>query len=82
MGPNFREPQSLNYSRCKNEIGRAIDRFDTNFRLKFNLEDTAMDLLPQQKKLLLKTKKIYNISSVIIDEVKRISRSSSNKIFC
>ena len=30
MGPNFREPQSLNYSRCKKEIGRAIERFDTN----------------------------------------------------
>ena len=46
MGPNFREPQSLNYSRCKKEIGRAIERFDTNFRLKYNLEDTAMDLFP------------------------------------
>ena len=44
MGPNFRDLHSLNYSRCKKEIGRAIEEFDANFRLKYRVEDIVLDL--------------------------------------
>ena len=44
MDSNVRELQSLYYSRHKKEIDWAIEKFAGNYKLKYNLEDTAMDL--------------------------------------
>lgn len=43
-GPNFSQWQSLNYSKCKKEIDYAIEEFAGSLRLKYKLEDIAMDL--------------------------------------
>ena len=43
-GPNFREPQSLNYSRCKKDVDWAMQESSRNLRLKHNLENAATDL--------------------------------------
>ena len=50
MGPTFREPKSLNYSRCKKEIDRAFEEFAGSLILKHKLEDTAVDLWENKAK--------------------------------
>lgn len=54
MGPNFREPQSSNYSRCKKENDCTIEEFAGSIRLKHNLEETAIDVLLNKKEKVLK----------------------------
>ena len=55
-GPNFREPQSLNYFRCKKEIDRAIEESAGILRLIHKLEDTAMDLWVNKGKEKVKSR--------------------------
>ena len=43
-GSNFREWQSLNYSRCKKEIEWTIKRFAGSLKLEHEQKNTALDL--------------------------------------
>ena len=65
-GSNFREPQSLNYSRCKEEIDRAIEVFAGSLRLKHKLEDTVIDLWVNKAKQKVKNKITKNQNKLII----------------
>ena len=56
-GPNFRNRQSLNYSRYKKEIDRAIEEFPGSLRLKHKLGDAAMDLWMKKIKGKVENKK-------------------------
>ena len=75
--PKFREPQPLNYSRCKKEIDPAIDEFAGSLRIKHKLENAAMDLWvnkvkekAKNKMKSLKSKQIDNTFHVLQDEEK------------
>ena len=48
--PNFRELQSLNHVICKKEIDHVIEKLAGRLKLKYELEDTAMDLLEKKFK--------------------------------
>ena len=50
-GANFRDPQSLNYSRCKKDIDQANEEFSRNLRLKHKLENVATDLAGKQSQI-------------------------------
>ena len=72
-GPNFREPQPLNYSRYKKEVDRAITEFARSLRLKHELEIIAMNLwvnkvkekVKNRIKFYEKSKQIHNTSPVL-----------------
>ena len=67
---------SLNYSRSKKDIERAIEEFAGSLRLKYKLVDTAIELwvnkvkekVKNKIKSLKKLKKIYNTSRLLQDE--------------
>ena len=75
-GPDFRVALSLNYSRSKKDIERATEEFAGTLRLKYKLEDTAMELwvnkvkekVKNKIKSLKKSKKNYNTSRLLQDE--------------
>lgn len=43
-GSNFRELEPLNFSKCENETDYVFEEFNWSLRLKYKLEDTAIDL--------------------------------------
>ena len=67
---------SLNHSRSKKDIERTIEEFAGSLRLKYKLEDTAMELwvnkvlekVKNKIKSLKKSKKIFNTSRLLQDE--------------
>ena len=55
-GPDFRVALSLNYSRSKKDIERATEEFAGTLRLKYKLENTAMELWVNKVKEKVKNK--------------------------